>query len=469
MKSRFIRHTGERRVILIFAGWGMDSAPFAHVCRPGYDTFVVWDYRDLSIDWSPLSDYEEIVLIAWSMGVYAASMSIHSLDRRITARIAVNGTLTPVDDRTGIPVAIFEGTKATLDERRLTKFFRRMCGDRSTYDLFAATLPQRPADELVEELEAIYPAPILSNPQVDKWDRAIIGRDDAIFPSFNQQRAWEGHAELYVVDRPHYIDLQEIADAFVIDKERAAQRFESGIRTYDDNATVQNAIIDSLIEDINRLRLEHEIAAPGSSTLEIGPGSGRLSRYLSNIGRNKSRLHLWDLCATPPTGTEGATFRTCDAEIAIRSTPTHRFDTIASASTIQWFNSPKRFFDECHRVLRDGGLLLLTTFVCGNLDEVTSVSGRHLHLPTADGWRRMISDGFDILSFETADYDMEFDEPVDVLRHLKLTGVNALDRTNGPSRSPNAGVTFCSRYPRRLDGRCHLVYRTLRIILRKKA
>lgn len=469
MKSRFVRHNGERRVILIFAGWGMDSTPFAHVCRPGYDTFVVWDYRDLSIDWSPLDDYVEIVLIAWSMGVYAASMSIHSLDRRITARLAVNGTLTPVDDRTGIPVAIFEGTKATLDERRLTKFFRRMCGDRQTYDRFAAALPRRHADELVDELKAIYPAPILSNPQVDKWDRAVIGRDDAIFPSFNQQRAWEGHAELYVVDRPHYIDLQEIADAFVIDKERAAERFESGMRTYDDNATVQNGIIDSLIDDIHRLHLEHEIAAPGTATLEIGPGSGRLSRYLSKIGRSHNRLHLWDLCATSPAGTEDAIFCSCDAELALRSTPTHRFDTIASASTIQWFNSPRRFFDECHRVLRDGGLLLLTTFVCGNLDEVSSVSRRHLHLPTADGWRRMIPDGFDILSFETADYDIEFNEPVDVLRHLKLTGVNALDRSASASATHTSGITFCNRYPRRLDGRCHLVYRTLRIILRKKA
>ena len=103
MRHEFVKREGNSRLILIFAGWGMDATPFRHISRPGYDTLVLWDYRDLTADWSLVSEYEEIVLIAWSMGVYAASMSIHAIDRQISTRIAVNGTLSPVDNLRGIP------------------------------------------------------------------------------------------------------------------------------------------------------------------------------------------------------------------------------------------------------------------------------------------------------------------------------------------------------------------------------
>ena len=98
MKQLFVKRSHSDRLLLIFAGWAMDANPFRHVSRPGYDTLVVWDYRDLSIDWSEAAAYDEIVLIAWSMGVYAASMTIHSIDHLITSKIAVNGTLSPVDN-----------------------------------------------------------------------------------------------------------------------------------------------------------------------------------------------------------------------------------------------------------------------------------------------------------------------------------------------------------------------------------
>ena len=56
MKHKFVKREGSRRLLLIFAGWGTDSRQYAHVGRPGYDTLVVWDYRDLSNDWSKVAD-----------------------------------------------------------------------------------------------------------------------------------------------------------------------------------------------------------------------------------------------------------------------------------------------------------------------------------------------------------------------------------------------------------------------------
>lgn len=461
MRHEFVRNEGSRRLLLIFAGWGMDANPFRHVSRPGYDTLVVWDYRDLAFDWSIAAGYDEIALIAWSMGVYAASMTIHSIDHMITARIAVNGTLTPVDDLHGIPVAIFEGTASTLDDRNLKKFFRRMCGDRLTMDRFMISAPCRPVSELVDELRAIYPEPWFANPKVTRWDRAVIGISDAIFPACNQQRAWRS-VQVTVVDRPHYIDIQEVADAYVIDKEQTAERFDAGRDTYEDNTPVQHAIVDALVSDVERLRLWRCLSTPGLACLEIGSGTGILSRRLADMFGD-GFLYLWDIAAEAPKGMDKARFTSCDAELRLCRTQDCRFDVIATASTVQWFNSIPRFFDECRRVLRPGGYLLLTSFVRGNMNELAGATGHSLSLPDVRQWREMVPDGFETLSFDTCDYDLSFEDPVDVLRHLKLTGVNALGRT-GRAFNP---LSFRSRYPRMLDGECHLTYRTVRMILRK--
>ena len=463
MNHEFVKRSDSKRLILIFAGWGMDANPFRHVSRPGYDTLVVWDYRDLSMDWSVVANYDEITLIAWSMGVYAASMTIHAVDHLITAKIAVNGTMTPVDNLHGIPEAIFEGTAATLDERNLRKFFRRMCGDRATTERFMLSAPQRPVGELVDELRAIYPEPWFANPKVSGWDRAVIGRQDAIFPACNQQRAWQG-TPIVVLDRPHYIDLQEIADAYIIDKQQAAVCFDAGRTTYDANAPVQHAIVDALMADAARVKADKLIFSPGCVALEIGCGTGSLTRRLYPLTK-RGFLHLWDTNTLPPEGFDKARYNQCDAELQICRTPTGRYDLIASASTVQWFNSPARFMAECLRVLRPGGILMLSAFQRGNMHELAAASGVSLSLPDSRQWQTMIPRGFETLSFETEDYDMSFDEPVDVLRHLKLTGVNALSRQS--AANPVSGPTFIRRFPRMLDGRCHLTYRTIRIILKK--
>lgn len=462
MKHEFVHSNGNRRLILIFAGWAMDANPFRHVSRPGYDTLVVWDYRDFSVDWSIVAGYDEIALIAWSMGVYAASMTVHSIDHLITAKIAVNGTPVPVDDRLGIPCQTFVATADTLNERNLMKFFRRMCGDRATTDSFMLNAPSRTVEELRDELYAVYPEPWFANPKVMGWNRAVIGRQDAIFPACNQQRAWSGTPTV-VLDRPHYIDLQLIADAYIIDKQHVADHFGERLSTYDENASIQKAVVDGLMADLRHTRADSVLSSPCLSALEIGCGTGILTHRLSRMIKD-GYIQLWDTCPVPPDDIPNSKFLSCDAELMICRTPSERFDLIASSSTIQWFNAPARFFSECLRVLRPGGVLMISTFQRGNMNELTAAGATTLALPDADSWREMIPRAFAVLSFETQDYDLVFEHPAEVLRHLKLTGVNNLDRSGNNA----GGASIVRRYPRMLDGLCHLSYRTLRIILKKK-
>ena len=54
-------------------------------------------------------------------------MVLQDMDLPICERVALNGTVTPVDDLKGIPQQVFEGTLEGLNEVALEKFIRRMC------------------------------------------------------------------------------------------------------------------------------------------------------------------------------------------------------------------------------------------------------------------------------------------------------------------------------------------------------
>ena len=157
MQCKFIDKNDNRRLIVILAGWAMDSTPFEGLHRHGYDIMVVWDYRDFILDWNCTAPYDEICIVAWSLGVYAAAAASAPIAARVTLRLAVNGTLAPVDALRGIPPAIFQGTLDGLDERNLVKFYRRVAGSREAYARFAAAMPRRDISELKAELEEFLP------------------------------------------------------------------------------------------------------------------------------------------------------------------------------------------------------------------------------------------------------------------------------------------------------------------------
>ena len=68
MKHYFIQQNYLPRLTLFFAGWGMDECPFMDYCSGNSDLLVCYDYRSLDFDFTLLQGYQEIRLIAWSMG-----------------------------------------------------------------------------------------------------------------------------------------------------------------------------------------------------------------------------------------------------------------------------------------------------------------------------------------------------------------------------------------------------------------
>lgn len=443
------------RLILIFAGWGMDARPFSALRRAGYDIAVVWDYRDCVLPADIVSGYKEICVIAWSMGVMVADGLLDSIPA-VTLSVAVNGTTCPVDNSLGIPEAIFDGTLAGLSERTLEKFRMRMCGGAHAYAEFKPFAPLRSFDELRDELEALGRiAKSRRSGGAFVWDHAIVSMGDAIFPPENQMAAWKDKARSLSVYRgPHMPNFQELLDHFVMNKEIVVRRFERSTDSYRQHAVAQSEIADELAALIRRCGL------PSSpQILEIGCGTGLLSVSLGRLAEESGgELELWDIVDSRPI--PGVPFRCVDAETEIRDIPDGKYSLISSSSTIQWFNSPARFIREAMRALRPGGLLALSTFAMGNLVEVAQATGIFLPLMSEKDWRRTVDGLGEVLAIYTKRKILYFDNPVKVFRHLKNTGVNALSAKEPLLKS-------LDRYPREADGSCRLTYLPIFILLRK--
>ena len=205
MRQTFITHQHSPRLLLFFAGWGMDEHPFRHY-PPGCDRMVCYDYRTLDFSVDELKEYSEIRVVGWSMGVWAASQLVTTLATLpVTQRIAVNGTPYPVDEYRGISPSIFEGTLHGLNENSLQKFQRRMCGSATAFKRFQEIAPQRSVTELKEELSAIREAYLTRSQPAWHWDAALVGTADAIFLPANQQRAWTGQqTSCRSIEAAHY-------------------------------------------------------------------------------------------------------------------------------------------------------------------------------------------------------------------------------------------------------------------------
>ncbi len=458
MTLEYVDRSHNPRLILIFAGWAMDSTPFRSLAKTGYDIAVASDYTSFDFDFGPImAEYAEICIVAWSLGVVAADLCYPQLEARATLRIAVNGTVTPVDDRRGIPPTVFGGTLAGLSEQSLLKFYRRTAGSRKAFEAFQELMPQRSLQSVTEELATFYPPRDYGAARCP-WDLAIISRNDAIFPPENMLRAWEGKPVEFI-DEAHLPDFGKILERHVVNKQLVGSRFGKRRDSYESGASVQAEIVERLEKKMSGLGIDALIADTDSSVLEIGCGTGLLSRRLDRLAGG--HVTMWDIVGESPVAGARRYFRRCDAETAIGTEAPASFDLIISASTVQWFNSPLHFLERAAEAVKPGGFIVLSTFSPGNLTEVEQCTGRSLPLLSADGWRASAPASLETIAVETYDYPVRFDSPIDVFRHLSRTGVNSLG-------SDVNLRTAMRNYPASNDGSATVTYRPLILVFRKK-
>ncbi len=416
MKQVFThREPGNRRLLLIFTGWSTDERLFLNFAPKGWDVMVCSDYETLDFDLSMLEGYNTVYLFAWSLGVAAAASSLP--EDKITAAVAVNGTLWPADDSLGIPEAIFEATGSNLDERNLRKFRRRMFASAQEFQNASESFPD--ADDikaLKRQLAAVADRPY----RPLTFRRAYIGSGDAIFPPANQLKAWReapGLPEIVELQEPHCPDLKKLILSFLPDCSQVSTSFERALPHYDRHAEAQQKIamrLASMLPQANR-----------SKTLEIGSGSGLFTRLYAPILQPAEAVFI-DLYQMPRYGISPVeTYLSTDAEEALEKDPKLRgFDFALSASTIQWFANPRAFFRNAAKALKPEGRLVCSTFLPGNLGELDSLRPAPILYPSRIELEEYLCESFGEITLEEEDIPVEFANSREAKLHLRFTGVS---------------------------------------------
>lgn len=457
MKFSFIHKSdNSSKLLLIFAGWSTDDNFYRQIHRDGWDIAVVWDYTNFFFNYQEhIKRYSTVFLVAWSLGVAAAEFIAHAgylTPSLISEAFAINGTSLPVSDQYGIPANIFNGTENNLSVRNLVKFQRRMTSrDDKFYPFPVQSLTIEPdIDNLRVQLRNFLNIEDVS--PVLPWRRIYISKNDHIFPASSQSSFWNKfNLDIIELNAGHYIPLQDIISEITPNSKRIGERFMSAARNdYDSNAFAQKKIAANLVGMI-----PEDICHGIENFLEIGTGSGIFSKLLAER-TNPSSATFIDLFEIDRLNLVPQEYYFAqDAEEWMEYAEPGSFDLIASASTIQWFSNPKRFFENSNRILRKCGYLLCSSFLPGNLKELDILRPSPLLYRSFDELKKYAEKFFDIISISYEEIVLRFTSRREMLVHLKKTGVG------GSSIHASKNISFLPEKPQ-------LTYIPIYMFLKKK-
>jgi biotin synthesis protein BioG len=207
MKTYIRRREKNDQLVVMYGGWGTDENFFAPLCNDEFDFILFSNYSaDEPLVLPEMKTYRKIVLIGWSLGVWAAEYLSPKTGIKADITIAVNGTPVPADDKYGIPLHVFEGTLNHITEENLEKFYLRMFGDKKTYNLNKDRVPHRTIKSLHDELRWMYNRMMEQSEPGFKWDYAVTSEIDRVFPSDNVNSYWKKQKSTrhIIVPMPHY-------------------------------------------------------------------------------------------------------------------------------------------------------------------------------------------------------------------------------------------------------------------------
>ena len=251
----------------------------------------------------------------------------------------------------------------------------------------------------------------------------------------------------------------------IIDKQLICERFRRAQQTYRREASVQHHMARELISRL-----------PGTyfgRILEIGPGCGLLTDQIEEQ-LEFGELELVDLdasCEEFHRKRRNSKFLAGDIE---RIELSGKYDLIAANAALQWVADRRGVYEKLAGLLNDSGVIALGIFGPENLYELRELTGNSLDYLSKTEFLCRTAPYLVWDEVREWKESLNFPTPVDVLRHLKATGVNALPSETGnsgklwtKSRLEHFEHDYRERFSNPGSG-CHLTYHPIVAIGRKK-
>jgi len=206
-----------------------------------------------------------------------------------------------------------------------------------------------------------------------------------------------------------------------INKDKVQKGFVKSITTYRKHAIVQEAIASRLIAEMRWRCPEHH-----HSVLEIGCGPAVLTEKFFQFFDADTYLAN-DIVEeyAPVLEALNPKIQFMGGDIESSELP-QNLDLILSGSTFQWFHDLDAFLQKCHTALSKNGFLAFSSFGPENYREIRAVEGSGLNYLSFNEHLKLLEKHFDVIWSEKEIITRHFPEPIEVLHHMKRTGVNGL-------------------------------------------
>lgn len=243
-----------------------------------------------------------------------------------------------------------------------------------------------------------------------------------------------------------------------IDNKHIKKQFEKSMQDYDQNATVQILMALKMVFELTKISNTFE------NVLELGSGTGILTKrlaseldfknYFANDLVEKSKNYVQNFIPQ-------ATFY-CGNALKIK--PSKKVDLIISNAMFQWFPSFEKAIQTIKSNLKSNGLLAFSTFSPDNFREITDLTGLSLQYKTKEELEQILkNEGFEILYSEQFFEELKFKTPLELLAHMKKTGVNSL---SGKTWTITKVKDFCDKYSKKYP-KTKLTYSPIIVIAQK--
>jgi len=204
MKITWLHKQENSDCVLFFNGWGMDAQAVQHLTHDEIDVCMCYDYSTIDSLDVDFSNYENVTVVAWSLGIWACSQVLKNMPLKVSKAIAINGTLLPLDVNYGIPPSVFKNTQLNWNVQNRDRFNRRVLGGKAAFEKYEHRMAQRSIEDQQEELGSILNQ-VSENKSYDFcFDKVLIGRSDLIFPPDNQWEFWKRKALIVEAQISHY-------------------------------------------------------------------------------------------------------------------------------------------------------------------------------------------------------------------------------------------------------------------------
>jgi malonyl-CoA O-methyltransferase len=214
-----------------------------------------------------------------------------------------------------------------------------------------------------------------------------------------------------------------------INKEILKQRFKKSLKTYRENAVVQNETAKNLVEDVIKHcgNIFHRV-------LEIGAGAGVLTEETAKkliVKQFFVNDIVEESCNYAENHFTGFEFICGDAE---KIDLPDNIDLIISNAAFQWFENLPETFEKFAGLLNYGGILAFSTFGVDNYREIAEITGVSLDYKLPAQLKEIYGKYFECMYENTAVVELYFKHPEDVLRHIRNSGTNSLVSKSWTSR-----------------------------------